>query len=147
MGAMSDLILGGPAWVARLQEFDIQERPVVSGLSVVPGRALTARTTVKLTSDMVGAEVVVLFEGGDSASPIIVGVLQQPSEKNERKSSVQAEVDGDRLVLTADKEVVLRCGDASITLTRAGKIVIRGAYVLSQSTGYNKIKGASVDIN
>lgn len=53
----------------------------------------------------------------------------------------------ERLELTAEKEIVLRVGDASITLTRAGKIVLRGTYVLSRSSGVNKIKGGSVQIN
>jgi hypothetical protein len=50
-------------------------------------------------------------------------------------------------VLSAEREIVLRCGAASITLTRAGKILINGSYILSRSTGYNKIKGAAVGIN
>ena len=41
----------------------------------------------------------------------------------------------------------MRCGEASITLTRAGKVLIRGAYVLSRSSGANRIKGAAVEIN
>jgi hypothetical protein len=49
--------------------------------------------------------------------------------------------------VSAEREIVLRCGDASITLTRAGKVIIKGRYVVSRSTGYNKIKGATVDIN
>ena len=56
-------------------------------------------------------------------------------------------VDGDRHVIEADREVVLRCGDASITLTRAGKVIIKGSYILSRSTGYHKIKGAAIDLN
>jgi hypothetical protein len=60
---------------------------------------------------------------------------------------VKLDVDGKRLVLTAEREIILRCGDASITLTRAGKILIRGRYLTSESKGYNKIKGAVVDIN
>ena len=56
-------------------------------------------------------------------------------------------LDGERLTLTADKEIVLRCGKASVTLTRAGKIIIRGAYLSNRSSGVNKIKGASVQIN
>jgi hypothetical protein len=47
----------------------------------------------------------------------------------------------------AGKEIVLRCGDASITLTRAGKILIKGAYVLSRSSGVNRIQGGAVEIN
>jgi len=60
---------------------------------------------------------------------------------------VSAQVDDQRVELTAEREIVLRCGDASITLTRAGKVIIKGAYILSRSSGYNKIKGAAVDIN
>ena len=50
-------------------------------------------------------------------------------------------------MIEADREVVLRCGDASITLTRAGKVIIKGSYILSRSSGYNKIKGAAIDLN
>jgi hypothetical protein len=41
----------------------------------------------------------------------------------------------------------LRCGESSIVLTRAGKVLIKGNYVLSRSRGANRIKGAYVDIN
>ena len=56
-------------------------------------------------------------------------------------------VDGDRLILTAHEQIVLRCGEASITLTRAGKVLIKGAYVVSRSTGMNRIQGGVVHIN
>jgi uncharacterized protein (DUF2345 family) len=62
-------------------------------------------------------------------------------------SLVSAQVDDQRVVLSAEREIVLRCGEASITLTRAGKVIIKGAYILSRASGYNKIKGAAVDIN
>ena len=60
---------------------------------------------------------------------------------------LQAKIDGDHVTLTAEKEIVLQCGKSSITLTKAGKIIIRGEYLLSRSTGVNKIKGGSVQIN
>ena len=50
-------------------------------------------------------------------------------------------------MFTAESEIVLRCGEASITLTRAGKVLIRGTYLLSRSSGVNRIKGGSVQIN
>lgn len=56
-------------------------------------------------------------------------------------------VDGQRVLLQGAKQVELRCGEASIVLTAAGKILIRGSYVLSRSSGANRIKGAFVDIN
>ena len=49
----------------------------------------------------------------------------------------------EHLICRAYKHVVL----LSITLTGAGKVLIRGAYVLSRSSGVNKIKGGSVQLN
>jgi hypothetical protein len=103
-------------------------------------RPVAAQTTVSLESDAVGREVVLLFEGGNPFKPIIVGVLQTPEP-------LTAQVKGKRVVIAADQEIVLSCGKASITLTRAGKILIRGAYLLSRSSGVNRIKGGSVQIN
>ena len=51
------------------------------------------------------------------------------------------------VVLNGAKQVELRCGQASIVLTAAGKILIKGTYVMSRSSGANRIKGAFVDIN
>ena len=51
------------------------------------------------------------------------------------------------LVVSAEKELVFRCGQASITLTRAGKVLLRGTYPSSRSSGANRIKGGSVQIN
>jgi hypothetical protein len=144
-------LLPGAAGTGTFLGFDLQDRPLVGGLAGCPGRVIEARSTVALRRDMVGMTVVTLFEQGDPGLPIIMGVLQPTGtaapEPAPLPQVVSAQVDGDRLVLTAEREVVLRCGDASITLTRAGKVLIKGHYVLSRSTGYNKIKGASIDIN
>jgi hypothetical protein len=103
-----------------------------------------------------GREVALLFEAGNPRKPIIMGLIQHPEKlpasaaegiRREAGNPVDAEVDGERLLFTAKKEIVLRCGKASITLTRAGKILIRGAYLLSRSSGVNRIKGGSVQIN
>lgn len=107
------------------------------------GRPVAARTTTPLDPTMVGAEVVLLFESGDPARPLVVGVVRPPATM----PAVPAELDGERVLLTADREIVLRCGEASITLTRSGKVLIRGTYVLTRSSGANRIKGASVEIN
>ena len=104
-----------------------------------------ARTMVVLSREDVGREVALLFEGTDPAKPILIGLLAQPQQQRSRRVSVDR--DGECLELTADREIVLRCGGASITLTRAGKVLIRGAYVSSHSSGVNKIKGGAVHIN
>ncbi len=104
---------------------------------------VTALSTVGLRSEDAGAKIVVAFENGNARCPIIIGRLQEqaaPAMQN-------LKVDGERIVLRAEREIELRCGNASIILTKAGKVLIRGNYILSRSSGANKIKGAFVDIN
>lgn len=107
--------------------------------------AILARTTTDLIREYVGREVALLFEGTDPAKPILVGPIMHPQPQAARRVSVDR--DSERLELTADREIILRCGNASITLTRAGKVLIRGAYVSSRSSGLNKIQGGAVHIN
>ena len=59
----------------------------------------------------------------------------------------RAEDSPKQLVITADDEITLRCGESSITLTAAGKIILRGKYIVSRSSGVQRIKGGSVQIN
>lgn len=67
------------------------------------------------------------------------------TEKEDEKLDV--EVDGKRVKIDGKDEIVLRCGQASITLRRNGRVVIRGTYVETRSKGTNRIKGGSVLIN
>jgi hypothetical protein len=55
--------------------------------------------------------------------------------------------DEEQVVIEAKKNIVIRCGKASITLTKDGRIILRGEYVLSAATGMNLIKGGAVEIN
>jgi hypothetical protein len=56
-------------------------------------------------------------------------------------------VNGKKIYIEADDEIHLKCGKSSIFLNRQGKIVVRGANLISRSSGMNKIKGAAVNIN
>ncbi|MDZ7924903.1 MAG: DUF6484 domain-containing protein [Marinagarivorans sp.] len=56
-------------------------------------------------------------------------------------------IDGKSVVLEGQDEVVLRCGEASITLNKNGKISIRGKYILNRASDVNRILGASVQVN
>jgi hypothetical protein len=53
----------------------------------------------------------------------------------------------DEVTIVAAKQLTIRCGESSITLTAAGKIIIRGKYIVSRSSGVQRIKGGSVQIN
>ncbi len=108
---------------------------------------LKARSTARLQEADAGREVALLFEGGDPRMPMVIGIVQRPERDTDAPEAVHAVVDDERIVLRARKEIVLKCGKASITLTREGKVLIRGAYLLNRSSGVNRIKGGSVQIN
>jgi len=111
--------------------------------------AVAARALVDLHGEHIGQDVVLMFDGGDPLRPIVMGYVR--GEKNwrlpEQPGQVDVEADGERLVVSAKEQVVLRCGKASITLTKAGKVMIQGNYVVSRSSGVNRLKGGSVQIN
>ncbi len=124
-----------------------------------PGAAQTARTVVRLTRAMVGRQVLVVHEAG---GPIVTGVIQDgsdapadafdPADSTEPQARSDAppfelEVDGERVVVDARRQLVLRCGQASITLTREGKILLRGTYISSRASGVHRISGGSVELN
>lgn len=139
---------GASVWTGRLQGFDLLDRPLVAEVGGVPERVLAARSTVSLTTAMVGRQVVVVFDCCDQQAPIILGTIEPDPLHDAPAAPLAAiEADGQRHVIEAQREVILRCGEASITLTRAGKVIIEGNYILSRSKGYNKIKGAAIDIN
>ena len=121
---------------------------------------LPAASTWRCQAKDGDTSVALLFESGDPSRPMIVGPIVEPvNEPREIELSssprdaskamdhIHVEQDGQELLLTADKQITLRCGQASVTLTRAGKILLRGTYLLSRSSGANRIKGGSVQIN
>lgn len=121
-----------------------------------------------------GYPVVLMFENGDPGLPIIVGLVQEtraprpqsgagtespvpespvpesPVSENPVRESpavIEACVDGKRIRIIGEDEIVLECGSASITLRRNGRVVVRGTYVETCSEGTNRIKGGQVRIN
>jgi len=100
-----------------------------------------------------GVRVVLGFEGGDMAKPLLLALLDAP-----RRPDAVAEVPrGERvniqpikpkvLRIESEQELVLECGQAKIALRADGRIVILGGYILSRSKGANKIKGGTVQLN
>ena len=111
--------------------------------------AVRARTAVDLHGAHIGRQVLLVFEEGDAVRPIVIGVLRRTGDwpLEHKPPQVEVDADGERLVVSAADQLVLRCGKASITLTKAGKVLIEGRYILSKSSGVNRVKGGSVQLN
>lgn len=145
LGRIVDIDAGGAVSV---------EVPGVSGARVAR-LALTLSRDDLVAARESGASAVLVFENGDAALPIIVGLVQSAAQPAEAVRSAgpdvpqvfEADVDGKRVRITAQDEIVLECGSASITLRRNGRVVVRGTYVESYSDGTNRIKGGQVRIN
>jgi hypothetical protein len=134
----------------------------------IPGVAgvLAARLAVPLTRARLD-KVIASRQGAvitldASRRAIVIGLLErvpqeQPASAPEQHSApeqapqtpqvLEADVDGKRVRIVGGDEIVLECGNASITLRRNGRVIIRGTYVETDSTGTNRIKGAAVRIN
>jgi Domain of unknown function (DUF6484) len=104
-----------------------------------------ARTTVPLRLTDVGRDVLLVFDADRPNSPVVVGCLRDAGSAS--PTGLTIESDGETIVVSAEKTLKLVCGQASIRLSPAGKVEIRGTYILSRSIGPNKIKGGSVQLN
>jgi hypothetical protein len=146
--------------VGRIVKIDEDGQVFVNFTGNISG-AMPARLTGSVNlrklreSDPPGREVLLAFENNDSNLPIIIDTMHSPLDDtaeareaiSEAESPKDVLIDGERITFDAAKEIVLRCGKSSITLTRSGKVLIRGAYLSSRSSGSNRIKGKSVQVN
>lgn len=120
----------------------------------LPARTLESKPEVRAPGDQ--QEVLLTFESERSDRPIVVGFLtpstiaalsSDSAEAPESGKSLEAVVDGKRVVIEGEDEIVLKCGLASVTLRRNGRVVIRGTYVETRANGVNRIRGGTVEIN
>jgi hypothetical protein len=112
---------------------------------------VVAISTVPLCQQDRNREIVLQFEDGDPTRPIIIGIRQtmpvSASEHPVTGPPLGIEVDGERLVYTAQREILLRCGKASIQLLSDGSVRIRGTNVLSRASATNRLRGGNIQIN
>ena len=135
----------------------IQWSPDEGALVDYPGNPkgpLQAQSVVAFDVDLAARTIdsdrglVLSFEAGDWSKPVIMGLLQPAATAAKQNSpAVEVHADGERVTVKAAEQIELKCGEASIILTKAGKILLRGTYVSSVSTGAQRLKGASIEIN
>jgi len=131
--------------IGRLVSVTKNGAPVVDFPGRPAGAPLTAQATAPYDLVPPGSTVALMFLEGDRARPLAIGVVSEPEPAPEIAAAApQME---ETLTLTASREIVLQCGRASLVLTRAGKVLVRGAYVSLRSSGMQRITGASVQIN
>ncbi len=119
-----------------------------------PSRArMVSDLAGKSGEQLLGKEVILLFENNNPEKAIAIASLQPAGdfasalEAASRAKQVHARVDGETVLIKAEQKLELRVGKASIVIDSNGKITIRGANLLSRSTGPIRIKGGHVEIN
>jgi hypothetical protein len=145
--------------VGRVVAINGKSRPMVD-FPGNPGGSLEARCiegAMGLPVDGIETDTAVLlaFDGGDPALPVIIGRIRETIEQCENRSAPELQqrstreliVEGKSMIVRADQEITLSCGKSSITLQKDGKIVIRAAEIVSRASRTNKIRGATVMIN
>lgn len=162
-------VQAGEVVIGTLRFIDDEGRPHVSYPGFRPEESVVSLTSQPLTCQQIGRQVALVFINGDLRKPMIIGLVHSPLEallenynnlsdpdpaahdarcdRDVRSDAETAYIDGDRVLIKGKREVVLKCGEASITLTRAGKVIIRGKYILSRSSGAHRIQGCSVQVN
>lgn len=120
--------------------------PMVDFRGGPDGAAVKALATASYDTVPPGVSVALMFVDGDRARPLAIGVVGEPDATPESLAPAAPEPE-ESLTLTAKREIILQCGRASLVLTRAGKVLVRGAYVSLRSSGMQRITGASVQIN
>lgn len=158
----------GELLLGTLVEFDSTGSPRVRVAWEGSWHTLTATPAVSVNAQHLGRQAVLMLAGGQIQAPVLLGFVYSPLDsaleqalgatpanegetgdepQSASREPVEAEVDGDRTVIEGERQVVLRCGEASITLTRAGKIILRGKHLVSRSSGVNRIMGGSIQMN
>lgn len=108
-----------------------------------------AQTLCALSDADVGRSCAVLFTDGDPTRPLLMGCIVDAVDNSQcaPEPAREVHVNGEKVVIEADTELELRCGESVILLQHNGVIEIRGNYVTSHATATQRIRGGSVHVN
>lgn len=120
--------------LARITAVEDDGHVALDGVAVQLAAPLTI---AQLRQAMAAGQLAVVLDG---PKPVLLGLLQTRADQD-------LSLDGRHVAITAGESFTITCGKASICLTKAGKVVVRGADVLTRSSGLNRVKGGSVQIN
>ena len=146
-----------PLWESRWGRIigtDGEGRPVVDfeGSPVGPR---VARKAVRLDAEGLRAAVEarqpveLRFEEGDPRQPIIMALLPAaPREAHSEalRTALAEAAESHARVIQGQDGLMLRCGEAAITLLRNGKVSLKGTSVETTAEGTLRVKGRSVQV-
>ena len=102
---------------------------------------LQARTLVE--DIHLGAIVLLVFDCGDPSRPIVLGIVHERARAERRTIHLKAS----RIVLEAQDELTLKCGEGSFEAHGNGRVSLKGRDIVSRATRTNKLRGGTVLIN
>ena len=127
--------------IGKIVTIDTTGSPIVDFPCNSNGKPIPAKAVLEINKSHTGREVALMFEGNSVEKPIIMGLMHVPDK------TVKILSDGKSEIITAEKELLLQCGESSILLKENGKIVIKGLDIISRARRNNKIRGGSVRLN
>lgn len=95
----------------------------------------------------IGRMCTIQFVCGNPSQPVVTGILSDEWGTPVITHSESNEVDTKRVVLEAEQELVLQCGESKIILSADGLVQIRALYIDNQAQATLRLKGGSVQVN
>jgi hypothetical protein len=133
--------------VGRIVEISPEGRLVVDypGNEFGPMQARCVRRELCCREYETGSSVLLAFEKEDPLKPIVMGSVFESCGVVGAPLAVT--LNENCIVLRADRDILLECGQSSLLMRKDGKIVIRAAEIVSRASRTNKVRGACVKIN
>jgi hypothetical protein len=116
--------------------------PVIIGIELSDGALVKAARTHR--------RAMVVQTADANSRLVLVGLLRErvsSQARDARPGQLAVSMDGETVRLSAERNIELRCGAASLILRKDGKIVISGTNVVSASRGSNRVRGATISLN
>jgi hypothetical protein len=142
-------------------EMEFVNQMTARGMEIIRGRIInigedgklqvkTDTDGIKITCDFLrtsAAPLPQLYLGtpvlciADDIRGYVLGVIQPYLPKSEEKKEPE------ELNLKALDSIELTCGESVLSMSKNGKIVLRGTDITTRASGQNKIKGSTISIN
>lgn len=104
-----------------------------------------------LGKDDVGKTCAIQFIQGDLSRPLVMGLIHSTMsvKATEKRDTADMLVtrQGKQVVIQADDELVLQCGESCIVMTAEGTVYIRALYIDSHAQATQRLRGGSVQVN